>query len=299
MILTVKFYLLEAFQELAAAHFDPRQHVMSDIPRLTNYDLRDEIKAYWSQRAATFDQSPGHEIFSEEERAAWHRLIVKHLGRGDGRLALDLASGTGVISHLMDDLGFKVTGLDWAEPMLERARNKAKIRTRNITFRIGDAENTMEPDNHYDAIINRHLVWTLVDPVKAFGEWLRVLKPGGTLLVIDGDFVNTTMVERILSKLSGWGQRFGLLKSDPLHAPPGTMETHRSILSQVYFSQGARAETVAGLLTAAGFENVTIDTDLGEIHRTQAKNWNVLKGMARKSQHRYAIRAVKPIQGSA
>ena len=38
-----------------------------------NYHLRDEIKAYWSERAATFDLSPGHEIFSQEERAAWAR----------------------------------------------------------------------------------------------------------------------------------------------------------------------------------------------------------------------------------
>ncbi len=267
---------------------------MTDTPRLSNYDLRDEIKAYWSVRAETFDQSPGHEIFSEEERAAWHRLILKHLGEGKGRSALDLASGTGVVSHLMDDLGFKVTGLDWAEPMLERARNKAKIRTRNITFRIGDAENTMEPDNHFDAIINRHLVWTLVDPANAFAEWLRVLKPGGTLLVIDGDFVNTTLFERMLMKAAGWGQRCGLLKSDPLHAPPGMMETHRSIISRVYFSQGARAEAVAAMLAEAGFENIVIDTSLADIHRTQAQHWNILKGLARGTQHRYAIRAIKP-----
>ncbi|MEY9832724.1 ubiquinone/menaquinone biosynthesis C-methylase UbiE [Sinorhizobium fredii] len=136
---------------------------MSDVAAGRNYDLRDEIKAYWSERAATFDLSPGHEIFSEEERAAWHRLFLRHLGRGDGRAALDLASGTGVISHLLDDLDFQVTGLDWAEPMLERARQKAQSRRRAISFRIGDAENTMEPDDHYDVIVNRHLVWTLVD----------------------------------------------------------------------------------------------------------------------------------------
>ena len=41
------------------------------------------------------------------------------------------------------------------------------------------------------SIVNRHLVWTLVDPKAAFAEWLRVLKPGGTLLIIDGDFVNS------------------------------------------------------------------------------------------------------------
>jgi ubiquinone/menaquinone biosynthesis C-methylase UbiE len=268
---------------------------MSDVTAGRNYDLRDEIKAYWSERAATFDLSPGHEIFSEEERAAWHRLFLRHLGRGDGRAALDLASGTGVISHLLDDLGFRVTGLDWAEPMLERARQKARNRKRAISFRIGDAESTVEPDDHYDVIVNRHLVWTLVDPAAAFAEWLRVLKPGGTLLIVDGDFVRTSALERLFSKFSNWGQRAGIFKPDaPMHSRE-MMETHRNILSRVYFSDGARAEAVVELLRATGFTDIDVDTDLGEIHRTQAKNWNLFKGLARRSQHRYAIRASKRV----
>jgi ubiquinone/menaquinone biosynthesis C-methylase UbiE len=266
---------------------------MSNTERLANYDLRAEIKAYWSERAATFDQSPGHEIFSEEERVAWHQLLLRHLGSGDDRAALDLASGTGVISHLMDDLGFRVTGMDWAEPMMERAHAKAKTRNRSISFRLGDAENTMEADNAYDVIVNRHLVWTLVDPKAAFAEWLRVLKPGGTLLIIDGDFVSSTPLERLLSKLAVLGQRLHILKRDLVGASAAMMDTHRSILSRVYFSQGARAEAVADLLLRSGFESVTIDTDLARIHRAQAKHWNLFKGLARGIQHRYAIRATK------
>jgi ubiquinone/menaquinone biosynthesis C-methylase UbiE len=44
----------------------------------------------------------------------------------------------------------------------------------------------MEPDNHYDVIVSRHLVRALVDPDAAFAAWLRVLPPGGTLLIADG-----------------------------------------------------------------------------------------------------------------
>ncbi|MDX0514761.1 methyltransferase domain-containing protein [Sinorhizobium medicae] len=267
---------------------------MSDVASRANYDLRDEIKAYWSERAATFDLSPGHEIFSEEERAAWHRLILRHLGEGAGRAALDLASGTGVVSHLLDDLGFRVTGIDWAEPMLDRARQKAKTRGRNISFRMGDAENTMEPDDHYHVVVNRHLVWTLVDPSAAFREWLRVLKPGGSLLIVDGDFVNATRLERFFSSLNAWGQRVGLLRPDAPSQPREMLETHRSILARVHFSQGARAEAVVDLLHASGFTDIRVDTDLGEIHRMQAKNWNLFKGLARRSQHRFAIHASKP-----
>ncbi|MDX0758335.1 methyltransferase domain-containing protein [Sinorhizobium medicae] len=267
---------------------------MSDVATRANYDLRDEIKAYWSERAATFDLSPGHETFSEEERAAWHRLILRHLGEGAGRAALDLASGTGVVSHLLDDLGFRVTGIDWAEPMLDRARQKAKTRGRNISFRMGDAENTMEPDDHYHVVVNRHLVWTLVDPSAAFREWLRVLKPGGSLLIVDGDFVNATRLERFFSSLNAWGQRVGLLRPDAPSQPREMLETHRSILARVHFSQGARAEAVVDLLHASGFTDIRVDTDLGEIHRMQAKNWNLFKGLARRSQHRFAIHASKP-----
>jgi len=259
-----------------------------------NYGLREEIKAYWSARAATFDLSPGHEIFSEPERAAWHRLILKHLGAGDGRQALDLASGTGVISHLMDDLGFKVTGLDWAESMLERARAKAKARGRSISFRMADVENTMEPDETYDVIITRHLVWTLVDPKAAFAEWMRVLKPGGTILIVDGDFVNVGRVERMLKALAKTMERAGLLKADPQHAPPELMKNHSDIVSRVHFSNGARAELVAGMLGDAGFEGMRIDTNLHEIHKSQAKHWNYLKALSRAIQHRFAISARKP-----
>jgi len=262
-----------------------------------NYHLRDEIKAYWSERAATFDLSPGHEIFSQEERDAWHALILRHLGSGEGRRALDLASGTGVISHLMDELGFVVTGLDWSEDMLGLARGKAGRNGRNIRFFLADAENTQEPDESADVIITRHLVWTLVDPKTSFAEWFRVLKPGGRLLIIDGDFVTVSWREKMVKKLAVVLERIGLVKPEASHTPAGSAETFRSILSRVYFSGGARAGEVADLLREAGFDPVVIDQDLKAIHRTQAHNFSRLKATARGLQHRYAIMAEKPAAG--
>ena len=261
-----------------------------------NFTLRDEIKAYWSERAATFDQSPGHEIFSEEERAAWHALIVRHLGRGDGRKALDLASGTGVISHLMDDLGYQVTGIDWSEAMLERARAKAASRGRAIRFHVGDAENTLESDDSYDVIITRHLVWTLVDPEACFAEWLRVLKPGGKLLIIDGDFVNTGFAERLIKRLAIFLERTNLIKKQAPHAPAAMASMHESILSRVHFSGGARVDAVSRMLKVTGFSPVTADTNLRKIHKAQSQHFGFFKAIARGLQHRYAIIAQKPAE---
>jgi ubiquinone/menaquinone biosynthesis C-methylase UbiE len=259
-----------------------------------NFTLRDEIKAYWSERAETFDEQPGHEIFSDAERAAWHALIVKHLGQGHGRRAVDLACGTAVVSHLLSDTGFQVTGIDWAEPMLERARIKTQKRKAGITFRLGDAENTMEPDGSADVITCRHLVWTLVDPKAAFLEWYRVLAPGGQVLIIDGDFVNPGFMTMLVRKTAGFLQRLGIISADTRHGPGKLSDMHNSILSRVYFSKGARAQAVADLLKEAGFEAIRIDTDMSAIHRQQRKNFSFFKGLERATQHRYAISAFKP-----
>ena len=139
--------------------------------------------------------------------------------------------------------------------------------------------------------------WTHSDP--AFREWLRVMKPGGRLLIIDGDFVNPGRLERFFSALNAWSQRVGLTRPDTPAQPREMLETHRSILSRVHFSQGARSQAVVELLRAAGFADIEVDTDLGEIHRTQAKNWSLFKGIARKNQHRYAIRASKPLDAAS
>ncbi|MGO4571417.1 class I SAM-dependent methyltransferase [Microvirga sp. 2TAF3] len=254
----------------------------------SNYTLRDEIRDYWSARAPTFDQQVGHEIFSEEERQAWRELFLRHLGPGGGRSALDLASGTGVISHLLDGLGFQVTGLDWSEAMLSRARAKAQARGAKIRFVMGDAERTLEKPESYDVIVTRHLVWTLVDPLAAFREWHSLLKPGGKVLIVDGDFVSDTLVKRLIrmfERLSG--------RATAAHTQDAMRETHERILRQVYFSKGARSAEVIDLLRQAGFEGITMDQNLQRIHREQAKHMSLLKGFERATQHRYVIVATK------
>jgi ubiquinone/menaquinone biosynthesis C-methylase UbiE len=257
---------------------------MTSAPR-PNRDLRDEIRDYWSDRAASFDSDPGHKISEGAERAAWEALFRRHLGAAEGRNLLDLASGTGEISLLCQELGFQVTGVDWSEPMLERARAKARQAGLPIRFLQADAERTMLADASQQVIVTRHLVWTLVDPAAAFAEWLRLLAPGGTLLIVDGDFVSRSWIGRILAR---W------VNGHPARRGSEMTRRHAEILAQVHFSDGARAEAVAALLADAGFTNIQIDTRFGAIHRAQAQSFGWKKALLRRSEHRYAVSASKP-----
>lgn len=261
-----------------------------------NWTLKDEIREYWSMRSETFDLSPGHEIFGDDERAAWHRLIRRHLGDGEGRAVLDLASGTGVISRLLSETGFKVTGLDFSEPMLERARRKHKALKTGATFLIGDAEDTRQPDDHYDAVTTRHLVWTLPDPAAAFADWFRVLKPGGKVLIVDADMAARTLPQRIGRKIAGW---LKAVAPNPATTHGIDRAVHNRILERVHFSRGARAEDVAALLAGAGFEDIVIDRDHRAIRKAQGRHMPLHQRIDRASQDRYAIRASKPLQPAA
>ncbi len=256
-----------------------------------NFTIRDEIKAYWSRRAETFDLQPGHEIFSAQEKEAWHQLIEVHLGPGQGRRVLDLACGTGVVTHLLSDCGYNVIGMDWSEDMLERVRRKSKIRHSNIEFRIGDAENTMEPSGTYDVIVTRHLVWTLIDPPRAFAHWFALLKPGGRVLIIDGDFVRPTLFDRLFTFMT---TRPRSQSRSPYRSDRSMEHLHQKILKQVYFKDGARSSDVTRLLAKAGFQHATVQSNLSTILRAQGKHLPFMRSIARRVQHRYAISAIKP-----
>ena len=251
-----------------------------------NYSIRDEIRDFWSERAATFDQSVGHEVFSEAERKGWHALIRKHLGEGRGRAALDLASGTGVISHLMHDMGFAVTGADWSEAMLDQARAKAAKRGANIRFIMRDAENTLEPRASYDVITNRHLVWTLVDAPSAFVEWFALLKSGGKLLIVDGNMGRKSWVTRLRTAFGG--------NTGHGHLTPGMSERLQRIRTQVHFSGEMPAEAVVAALLAVGFVDPVVDRRLGAIHWPQARKMPFWRGLERLTQDRFAICVTKP-----
>jgi ubiquinone/menaquinone biosynthesis C-methylase UbiE len=150
--------------------------------------VKQQVAAHWGRRAAHFDEDFGHSIRTEAERAAWDRILDLVLPRRGAFDALDAGCGTGFLSLELAGRGHRVTGIDFAPAMLAEARRKAAERGVSIRFEEGDAEQLPFVSGSFDLVVSRHVLWTLPHPEVAIGEWIRVLRPGGRLAVIDGQF---------------------------------------------------------------------------------------------------------------
>jgi ubiquinone/menaquinone biosynthesis C-methylase UbiE len=143
-------------------------------------DVRDEIRAYWDRDAETYDRSPSHALTDPVEAAAWRAALRRHLPPPPASV-LEAGAGTGALTSLLTDLGYRVTALDLSAPMLERAREK--LRGRDVEFVVGPADDP--PGGPFDAVVERHMLWTTPDPVGTLTAWRRVA-PDGRLLVLEG-----------------------------------------------------------------------------------------------------------------
>jgi ubiquinone/menaquinone biosynthesis C-methylase UbiE len=85
---------------------------------------------------------------------------------------------------LLAELGHDVTVIDLAEGMLAVARRRAETFGLAVEWRRGDAENQPFDEGSFDAVISRHVVWTLLEPERAARAWARVTRPGGLVVAI-------------------------------------------------------------------------------------------------------------------
>jgi ubiquinone/menaquinone biosynthesis C-methylase UbiE len=99
---------------------------------------------------------------------------------------LDLACGAGHTGLHLASLGHRVTLADISAPMLERVREAAAERNLRVETREHAAERLPYPDKSFDLVTCRVAPHHFSSPADFVSESARVLRPGGTFLLIDG-----------------------------------------------------------------------------------------------------------------
>ena len=122
----------------------------------------------------------------------WRRRLMREVKAVNPRDVLDLATGSGDVAfalsrNLTNDT--RITGMDFCQPMLEQAEAKKASgnaeRYKNISFQQGDGLALPLPNKSFDAVTIAFGLRNLADRHRGLSEMRRVLRPDGSLFVLE------------------------------------------------------------------------------------------------------------------
>jgi SAM-dependent methyltransferase len=128
--------------------------------------------------------------FAEGEcLTAWRHCLTSALSTTEKVKILDVGTGPGIYACLYSQMGHECIGLDFSQRMLAEAHRRAARIAPNCSFVFADAEKPPFANDKFDVVSSRHLLFNLPRPGVAVREWVRILKPGGKLILIGDEHV--------------------------------------------------------------------------------------------------------------
>lgn len=128
------------------------------------------------------------------------RRILLQAGLTEGMKVADFGCGVGVVTRMLGEIvgpSGSVTGIDVDGAQLEEAAQWcAQGGLKNTHFVKATAESTGLPRDTFDLVYCRFLLLHLSEPAACLREMRAVLKPGGIIVVEDGDLASATSVPR-------------------------------------------------------------------------------------------------------
>ena len=140
-------------------------------------------KAVEKQFAAVAANYASHPVMASGPEL--DRMVELGVRSGAERV-LDLGSGAGHTALAFAPRVAEVVAVDLAEAMLAEGRRLARERgIANVDFRLGDVEQLALPDSSFDVVTSRFSAHHYPAPERALAEVVRVLRSGGTFLLVD------------------------------------------------------------------------------------------------------------------
>lgn len=211
----------------------------------------DTAVTFFEARAAAYDRE------YDDPTPAGYALRVRRekvldLFDQHGGMVLDVGCGPGVMAAEIVRRGCKFWGVDPSRNMLEIGRRRFRGDSR-VEFLQGDATRLTFPDAFFDAVLCMGVIDSVVDRQRAIREMLRVLKPGGTLLIT---FVN------LHSPYSWWKKYVFYPAVTQYHLLRGRRQGEQGAYSSAPVAEQRALhdkDTARALLTAEGVEVLRVD----------------------------------------
>ena len=130
------------------------------------------------------------ESHAQQTTQRYKEALLEHLALTPGATVLDIGCGTGQdaldLARAVGATG-QVIGIDSSETMLQAARTRAAQASLAVDFVEADATQLPFTDARFDACQASRVLGHLPDPALAIAEMVRVTRPGGRVVLADGD----------------------------------------------------------------------------------------------------------------
>ncbi len=216
-------------------------------------NLKESIRSYWDEDASTYDRTPQHRPRSAAVRAAWSATLARLLPPAPARV-LDCGAGTGFLTLMAARMGHRVTALDLSPAMLSVLRAEASREGLEVELVEGPAD---RPAGTFDAVMERHLLWTLPDPGAALSAWRRAA-PEGRLVLVESLWGSVDPIERVRRSVR---RRLADLRRQP---PEHHAEYPESVRAALPLGRGTSPGRLIELVTESGWPHPRLER-LGDV----------------------------------
>ena len=155
-----------------------------DMAHLTGQERAEYVQDMFGRIADRYDRMNRLMTFGQD--ITWRKYVIDKANVPPNGRLLDIATGTGDIAFegWARNPTIQTVGTDFSYEMMDAGR-RAYPERRVIDWADSDALALPFPENHFDAVTSGFLVRNVINPEKSLSEQLRVLKPAGTVVVLE------------------------------------------------------------------------------------------------------------------